>query len=745
MPQLSGGDVTALRADGHRVRRYLAVAPQYTVATARINQAIFPQPLAEVVIDTVSVRWSDVVAGMTVRIGTTAGASDMGTFRVRKAPTTTALYLMELSTGDPGLTSQASVVPLNDNAYVTVLLDFNLWSVFSRINYSGDINQRTGLTFKDFDIGYTDQTEDTPPIAVNIGQHRAVFLDDGDTDINVAFVASIVAFDSATASTYSWDVFHADDADFAVSTASNPTLTLEEGFHVVRCTVTANTGAVGVAVRGVWVFGDNYQPLDITITSDRRTIQGRRMSFNTRSPLSGLGAMALYFERASWGNAVIDDAVTQMAGWIQEYSGRHAPNDKSQQFELISPMGVMAILKAFGQQLTIVPTPTTWQEVIVSLARLDFWVYYLLNYHSTYTQLFDFLPSNLAGYFSQAWKVDTGDLARQLANVGARLNISSGCLSDGAFALRLIPTMWGLAIRNQSPNVMTLTDDDITNLDVRSRVRPAFGKCVASGFTFDGVALRVVLAAAPGFVGGQGSGETRLENQLVITQTELNERASHHLARENNPIPSVTVRLAGNYDVFEPALGEWVTLDLSADAWVGGSAFTSRCLIESVSIQHSPDGRKIVTLELTPETIGDSAAAQTVPVILPDGGTNSGIQFGNTFTPFPTVTPLGLLSFDYDPFTPSDWTAPPEPLPDVPDDGTFAIAWGDDKVFVTPRALLPTPIWYLLFDEGEPVQSVVTSGTPAALAMWILTDVALWYSANALGETPNFTKLEDII
>src|SRR3972149_4480366 len=98
---LSAGNITSLRADGHTVKRYLSTVPHTSVATARVNQAVFASPLAEITVDTTS-GWSNAKAGMTVWIGTTAGVHDVGVYRVRKTPGATTLYVGEMTSGDSG-------------------------------------------------------------------------------------------------------------------------------------------------------------------------------------------------------------------------------------------------------------------------------------------------------------------------------------------------------------------------------------------------------------------------------------------------------------------------------------------------------------------------------------------------------------------------------------------------------------------------------------------------------------------
>lgn len=116
------------------VLRYLSPVPEVIVAQARINQSAFSYPLAQLTVDSTS-GWSDVKAGMTVYVGSTAGAKDRGVYRVRLAPGGATLYIGETSSQDAGeLPIAIRSAGFADNDYITVLQRYDIWSILPVIN-----------------------------------------------------------------------------------------------------------------------------------------------------------------------------------------------------------------------------------------------------------------------------------------------------------------------------------------------------------------------------------------------------------------------------------------------------------------------------------------------------------------------------------------------------------------------------------------------------------------------------------
>jgi hypothetical protein len=115
---LTSDELNLLRADGQWTKLYLAVLNPNTVYTARL--ASLPSSMdnvSQISVNTESGTLSDVKPGMTVYVGSTSGASDLGMCRVRKVPITGTWYI--------GLTSE---VTWQSTCFLTIVDDFDLWA-----------------------------------------------------------------------------------------------------------------------------------------------------------------------------------------------------------------------------------------------------------------------------------------------------------------------------------------------------------------------------------------------------------------------------------------------------------------------------------------------------------------------------------------------------------------------------------------------------------------------------------------
>lgn len=746
---LGSTDLSNLRGTGpHTYSGYLVVVPQTSFATARMNQASFVSPLAQVTVDTTSADWLNVLPGMTCWVGTSAGASDVGIYRVRATPTGATLYLQELSTGDFGRLPNTSLTALADNQYITIVSDFNLWSVFPRIVYSGGLD---GTFYKDYDDGYTDQNETggAVPGVVNIGGHVSGTIS-GST-LSASFTAIPHAFDGSVSS-YAWDF---DDGTPGTATGAGPhSVTFPEGNRWIRCAVTFSGGAVVTGYRHVWALGNTNQPYQITSASSRKTKQGRRMTarivgsaYNT-NPIR-LGAMVMFAENITYnGTATIASAASTFTGWVTRLTLRGQANGLNEfEVEIVGALELSREMVLHGQQLVVSANPTHWQEVSAGLAHVDFYTYYLLHYHTTLPRLFDFQRSTLTSYTTSAWKSDRGGVTDEIGRVIARLNLQFTQDSDGTMRLVREPSMLETtALRNALVTRITLNENDVQNVTLGRNLWPRIGQVQASGFSSATDPTQIVphKSYAPGQTGGQGAGIDILDNQLLgggslTSAAELNARAANLYAKNNRAYESVTFDLArGNYEnVIEPSQPIVIGLSIGATYSPTGEALNLTLDPTEVNIRYEPNGVKVASLTAEVITSGYPAPGQAIPITVGNDRPIDDIQF----PPYDPTT--GLIDIPYDPFgyNPplTGNTAAPFSTPDTQSAG-YLVAGGDDGTGLTRTPAAPQFVQIhaptaaitldAIFDSRSP--KLTSNKTSGALRGWILTDDALYSAANFL-------------
>jgi hypothetical protein len=172
----TAGEQTKLRSNGQWSKGYVAgLEMPKIVLQARINQT-FPSldRVGQITFDTVTAgSYLDVLPEMTVWIGTSAGACDVGIARVRKAGSSTVLFIGE-----------TSELALADDQYITVLDEFLPWPIHMHVDDG---------TFADYDNAYTDQHENYEPVPV-MGADVVAVLEDVIDTITVTALGGLPTF-----------------------------------------------------------------------------------------------------------------------------------------------------------------------------------------------------------------------------------------------------------------------------------------------------------------------------------------------------------------------------------------------------------------------------------------------------------------------------------------------------------------------------------------------------------------------
>ncbi len=170
MRALSSSEIQILRREPHYSRLFLYIDQPTTVLMAQVDGT--PQSLDRVtgvIIKNVGGNSSNVVAGMTGILGTAQGLDDLGRFRVRGI------------NGNTLLVGETSDVKWQNNAYVTILDDFEPWAV--------KLDFVDGLWNIEGEIAYSDQNQNFSPIPV-LGPPLQILALDGAASVQVTRSAS---------------------------------------------------------------------------------------------------------------------------------------------------------------------------------------------------------------------------------------------------------------------------------------------------------------------------------------------------------------------------------------------------------------------------------------------------------------------------------------------------------------------------------------------------------------------------
>lgn len=247
---LDNTEKTNLRKSGQWAKYYLAIPEYHSIYTAELDTAPDDNDMVtEVAFTNGSGTLSNVKTDMTMYVGTSAGAYDLGMCRIRKSAIAGTFYIGAVSdiAWDTGGT-----------IYLTVVDDYSIWARHA---------QRIGSElFVDTDVEYQDQNEDFEPVAV-MGGHRVARLVNGSAIVLLGASADTDAWViGSTISSRSWSVSGAtlDDA-----TLKNPTATFSAaGTYLAYCTFTAANSKTFTGVVYVIIYDDAHPLISDFFVSD---------------------------------------------------------------------------------------------------------------------------------------------------------------------------------------------------------------------------------------------------------------------------------------------------------------------------------------------------------------------------------------------------------------------------------------------------------------------------------------------
>lgn len=637
------------RSDGQWSRLKLAIFAPATIYTARINQATFDNPLTELTYDGGSGTLSDVRAGYTLLVGSTAGGFDHGIARLRKEPVSPKFYLGETSELTPA-----------DNDYLTVLRETALWPRHLRI---------VGTTAQmDYDVAYSDQHATLDPYPV-LGPDQVLYLPAGGT-VNASFSASDSWCLGSSISSYDWSAPGASAT--ANLTTATPIITYNAaGTYIVRCTVTAANGKTARGYRQVLVYSD-AAPLEETFTFDECEGDYDEGGFSAKITLSALTTtIRPYSKAAIVAEDIFNGAVDSQGpisgrenilflGQIDGQTIQYDQNAGTVQFVLQGPHLWLKSMQGFpvGMDYTA-SDPTAWTQLKGLTVNRAVW--HVLHWRTTASLCMD-------AYLTEDTKIlptaeSTGDsLWKQIATIASK-SILAKPVTDryGRFFCFEETQFLPADGRTGIPTVMDITDNDITGtVNIERVVRRAYSQAELSGIR-DDTSEPIITRAMGGVYTRYGAVES-VENLLFDNQAAANVLSGNYFAWLNNEFPFIDLALGANNRFIDIAPRQRVTLSLSASRNPLGITWSSKPLLPlKVRFDYDHEtGFLSTSLTCAAET-SSTVPGVTVEVDIPAAVGNSDISIeipDFNDTTWPSLTP-GMGYYTPPDYTPLDPLVPP--------------------------------------------------------------------------------------
>lgn len=677
MPDLTPVELGYLRAQKNsaQVDWYLAVAPYGTnnLFSAQVNDASIERGDRVIEYDNESGE-SDVIPGMTLWVGTIAGARNVGIIRIKEIDT----VANEITV------AENDHIEWIDDLHLTVPGEagfFELWAKYQRLINEGGVGFEV---FKDYDVDYTNQGDHLPPKA-NGGPPVCAWIDDsGNADVDFIGIYSLAYEVGEVISTYTWDF--ADGAIIAggpnqagTEAAPNTVRFTTPGFRYVSLTVTDSLGTSSTVYIPVWIFQEGVEEPFKKV--ELSSLEGGDEGWNARIRIHQTntaaeeiikyfpnGALVVLFTRTTYGDTEIgvggysDRENIEFVGWLREETLDFDHATGHVEFDAESTDGVLKRLPGFSFPLEDNDSPSNWMEL--KDLNVDRAMHFLFEYHTTVNKV---CHVDRVGEMN-----DRTMLQQRFPKQSVYEQVNDALLSDaqcqlmsdrqGILRATKDPQFMDSTDRASVPVVCTLTEADWMNrVEEIKRHKPQVGYVKLGGFADD----TPYLSAAPGEAPRQNIKEIHDEGYIVKDQDELTEWAALRLTKENVDYPSVPLELCGFWPVFEPALQEYVAITftdpLSRKVWVD-----DKFIVRSVSVTQT-SGTSLTTIIIEHESrILDGIPLDIPPVQPPDN------------PPFPPLPPGPSI-----PPTPG-WDSYPK----------AAVAWTKDQVGWT-QLLVPgqTECW----------------------------------------------------
>lgn len=605
---ITSPELALLRSTGQWTRLYLAVLKPNTVYTARL--AALPasnDQVAEISYNTGSGTLADVQPGMTLLVGTTAGARDLGVCRIRTAPDGSKIYIGE-----------TSEIEWASSCYLTITDDFDLWARHVHV----DDNE---YLYMDYNITYTDEHESFHPVPV-LGTHACLWLT-GAT-VSVGFDASDSWVFDSTISAYAWSA--PGSSASSGMTSATPTITYNAaGIYRVLCTVTAANGKTSTGARYVFVYDDDNPPSTVfqLANCEGNVDMGGWMFDVTMQAEAGLadlreGTLVVLFARDTYEGT--EQSIGPIAGRENIVCvGRVGPSESIRwdpvagqvHFTVYGPQYFMNKIKVSACQLEFTSgAPANWNQV--KNLTVDRALYHLMYWRSTATIIMDF---NRTGDTLYDNKIATlANFLWSQLNEFAGLKLMAHVLCDrfGRLYCQVDPQMVQDASRSSFPEVMTVTEQDwmdVIELERTTVFETAQVNISTRLVNTSGVSY-TLYSLSPGHMPRRHGDWEINDGMLAGSQADSNHKAGLLLGWKNNPYPDFPIRLAQNNRMLDITPYQVLSLTIDAADTPRGISFSGHIIPRRVAFRYDADARWLSTeLICEAETFEQATANGDIP------------------------------------------------------------------------------------------------------------------------------------
>ncbi len=571
-------ELTLYRSPGKWAKLRAVIFQPTTVYTARVNHNFTAwDGILEIPYDTGSGTLANVLADMTLLIGTSAGAHDVGIVRLRDKDSL-KFYIGE-----------SSDVKVLDNQYLTVIDDFGLWARHVLID--------DGEAFMDGGVEYTDQHINFDPVPI-MGGNRVLKLTSSTVSATFNFAASY-AIDSSI-SGYSCSA--PGSSSSSGMTTSTPTITWNSvGWKNVYLTITAANGKSFTAVRYVYIWSDANPPSLVQIGECREEAEEGGWNFSItmldECDLETVRdhALVIIFKVDRYGNTqsnigpVAGCENVAATGWISRETISWNPEQGSVQFTAHGAHHWFAQIPSYPDGVELVSRPAAaWTEMQGLTVRKG--LFHFLRWRTTATRIMDvFLPSDTK--YTKEVSSLAQNLWEQIREMAfLQIFARAGVNAQGQLFIDVHPQLVPAANRTWA-TVMTITKADWVGEIPLERVT----RNEVSQVNLSGVSVNEAGRGTPYFSLSTGHthshyGQPEIqENLLVASQADANQKAGLYYGWRNNPYPDVPVVFDADIALIDCFPNQQCDITIEASDTPRGNEYDGGLIPKSITLVQDPE------------------------------------------------------------------------------------------------------------------------------------------------------------
>lgn len=577
-------ELALYRTPGQWAKLRAAVFQPTVIYTARINQVFTAwDGILEIAFDGGAGTLANVLPDMTLLIGSTAGAHDIGICRLRDKD------------ADTFFIGETSNVKYMDNHYLTVINDFGLWARHVLID--------AGEPFMDGGIEYDDQHTDFDPTPV-MGGNRVVKLEDATVDVEFDFSDSYCLDSSISGYVTSSPTASGGSG----LTTSTPTLEFDTvGWHVIYLTLTAANSKTFFGVRYVFIWDDENLPPRARIGEPRQDAEAGGWEFEItlldECDLDTIRdhALVLLFGEEYYGDT--QQSIGPLAGcenvllegWIAKESIDWSPEQGVVKFTGYGAPYWLQQIAAYPDGVQIVPdAPTAWTEMQGLTVNKGLW--HFLRWRTTATRVMDVFLTDNTFYTAEVSSL-AQNLWEQLLEMSfLQIFARPGVNAHNQLFIEVHPQLVPEDDRDW-PTVMDITKKDwVGTISFDRETIEEVSQVSLSGMSVNqngnGTAF---FALSTGHTYGRfGKPETQ-DRLLVSTQAQTNELCGLYYGWRNNPFKNIPISFAANNRLIDCFPRQKCTITIDPEDTPRGISYEGGLIPTSVSLVYDEESGYVHT------------------------------------------------------------------------------------------------------------------------------------------------------